>query len=1153
MTNKLPEDNAIRREVVNPAYSFVVSAPAGSGKTGLLTLRVLELLCVVDKPEEILAITFTRKAAAEMHERVFRCLERASCVSDDNTASLSEYDALMISAAKKVLARSQQRQWELLSTPSRLNIATIDGFCKSICNQLPFFSAVGSSTSVIEEAKPEYNLVTQRWLLDALNQSENGDILTLVDHFSGNMERLTALFSELLSVRDQWLPLLQIGADSRTLKNYFEDTLSTWVQQSILRVRRFLLPYEGEIFDFIAYAEKHAAHAKDPSLIFALAAYSEFPDSKESSVDFWRSLAQFCLTKNNSEYKYRQRFDKNMGFPSFSNKDENTLAKNTKNAMLKMLSDLEESGLSAELFADLMALPEPVYEEAHWIVLEALITVLPKLVAYLKLRFSELGQADFTEFSLGAVRALDHDMGDLDLQQRLDYKIQHILLDEFQDTSQTQLDLLRALTNEWQPGDGKTLFLVGDGMQSCYGFRNANVGIFLSMRHQGLENIELRSRNLSVNFRSDQCIVDWVNSAFCEVFPEQDDINSGAVQYIPSTAFHKTKQHSFVRCDAFAKGTDDEARKIAEEVSDLLVSHPDDSIAILARSRSHLQQIISVFEQKGIDYLATDFDPLISKQHVVDIHSLAQCLFDEGNSLSYLAVLRSPMCALNHADLFHLFNHHEENEDKPNSVLALILSVLNTTVLSTLGKQRLSRLYTELTDAQRYIGRRSFAELVEILWLKLGGAECLSTQSEIEDIQNYLSLLTKLEVANCIENWALIDNALATEYAAPATRTKNPVQIMTMHKSKGLEFDTVFLPALDKRRRGDDSDVLYWLEQLDAQLESHFILSPINAKNANATNKITDYIRAQKSVKSRHEDLRIFYVACTRAKKRLYLSANFDHDEDGELKPADKSAFISKIWSKVLPELQHNELITKHNTGTRDRSNIAPAPTLMALPLSWQFQFDSPSETKVETVFDNSEFDFFESWHTQATEKRIEGIVIHAVLQLCAYHSLDELIGEKTELLRQFILNRLRSEGLPYSELKNHAENILSLMRSLASDEILLWILSREHRHAHSEWSLWHRLSGQLRENVIDRSFVDVDTRWVIDYKTAQPSDGQNLDAFFAEQISQHHQQLLRYRDIVSDFDKHDLGDEQIKCIKLGLYFPLSQDFHHLSDLDLSY
>src|SRR5690606_11785541 len=154
-------------------------------------------------------------------------------------------------------------------------------------------------------------------------------------------------------------------------------------------------------------------------------------------------------------------------------------------------------------------LPADCYEDDQWQLLDSLTRLLPLLVAQLTLVFKQLGATDYSAISQAALLALGSDDAPSDLALQLDYRIRHILVDEFQDTASPQLQLLQKLTAGWQPDDGRTLFIVGDGMQSCYGFRNANVGLFLDARRKGIGSVELEALDLTVNFRSQVGVVKW--------------------------------------------------------------------------------------------------------------------------------------------------------------------------------------------------------------------------------------------------------------------------------------------------------------------------------------------------------------------------------------------------------------------------------------------------------------------------------------------------------------------------------------------------------------------------------------------------------------------------------------------------------------------
>ena len=150
--------------------------------------------------------------------------------------------------------------------------------------------------------------------------------------------------------------------------------------------------------------------------------------------------------------------------------------------------------------------------------------------------FEVHGECDHTQIAGAARQALTEDSGPTPLAERLGTRLAHILVDEFQDTSREQYDLLRTLTCEWSPGDGNTLFLVGDPMQSIYGFRNAEVGRFSTVRAAGLPTGALEPLELRRNFRSAPSLVDWCNRTFARVFPAADDVRRSAVRHLASIA-----------------------------------------------------------------------------------------------------------------------------------------------------------------------------------------------------------------------------------------------------------------------------------------------------------------------------------------------------------------------------------------------------------------------------------------------------------------------------------------------------------------------------------------------------------------------------------------------------------------------------------------
>ncbi len=179
-------------------------------------------------------------------------------------------------------------------------------------------------------------------------------------------------------------------------------------------------------------------------------------------------------------------------------------------------------------------LPAPQFTEPQWQAVQAAVSVLTLAVAELQLVFRERGRVDFAELAIRASAALGQVDAPEDLALALGHRIQHFLVDEFQDTSYTQFELIEKLTAGWEPGDGRTLFLVGDPMQSIYRFRQADVSLFLKARLEGIGAIRLEPLTLSVNFRSRPGLVEWVNRTFESILPASDDLESGAVAYSAS-------------------------------------------------------------------------------------------------------------------------------------------------------------------------------------------------------------------------------------------------------------------------------------------------------------------------------------------------------------------------------------------------------------------------------------------------------------------------------------------------------------------------------------------------------------------------------------------------------------------------------------------
>ena len=346
-----------------------------------------------------------------------------------------------------------------------------------------------------------------------------------------------------------------------------------------------------------------------------------------------------------------------------------------------------------------------------------------------------------------ALRALGTPEEPTDLALAFDYRLQHILVDEFQDTSFSQLDLLERLTGGWADGDGRTLFCVGDPMQSIYRFRQAEVGLFIDLQQHGLRNLRLEPLRLEANFRSTPAIVDWVNESFPAVLAARNDAEQGAVQYSPSTATVADSGggvhvHTFVNADE-----DIEAARVVTIVRDSLEQSADGRIAILVAARTHVDAIARELTTAGVDFQAIEIEQLRDRPVVQDLIALTRALVHVADRTAWLAVLRAPWCGLTLADLHALA---AQSATTIEEAIARALASTHDDLfaegrLSDDGRVRLARTWQILSAALAERGRWPLRIWVERTWNALGGPATLTRVDDLDDAESYLARLEQIE------------------------------------------------------------------------------------------------------------------------------------------------------------------------------------------------------------------------------------------------------------------------------------------------------------------------------------------------------------------------------------------------------------------------
>lgn len=801
------KDGQQRLQATDPYKSFIVQAPAGSGKTEILTQRYLRLLSVVSAPEQIVALTFTRKAANEMRERILLALKQAAA---DKTPA-SPHQQQTFHYAKEALTRSQQFNWQILQQPNRLRVMTIDSLCQAICQAIPLLEKQVPYAEITENAQIHYQAAARACLSYALTDTNlHAPLKTLLKHLDNRQDKLLGLLSDLLANREQWLSILYIAREQN--QACFESML-TIIEKHELKRFKESVPLTCRT-QLCLLARQLATIENNPeSPRYLLRDWHCYEDLNR---EFAVALAGLLLT---SQHTLRQSFDHHVGLKRGVCDDKQY--DELKTASKTLLAELSMASEFLETLLRIRDLPPSYYEAEQWEVLQSLFTLLPLLVGHLYLIFSENNEVDFTAISQQALFALGDDEQPTDLSLYLDNTIHHFLIDEFQDTSIQQFQLLTKLLHGWQSGDGRTLFVVGDPMQSIYRFRQAEVGLFLKARQEGIGGVKLESLELCCNFRSTPTIVDWVNQQFQTIFPRLDDVESGAISFHHATAVVAENETSFIKAYQFSNRLQ-EAEAVVNCAISELQQYQEQEIAILVRSRNQLSEITRLLREQNIPFQGVEIDCLSQLPHLRDLWTLTQVLLLPANRLAWLALLRSPFCGLSLEELHLLANLNK------NKSIYEALSHIDELPLQKDTRTRLQFVYEVIKHALYSRHQESLVNWIGLTFKQLQGQHILSAKQQ-EDLEQFWQLLERYTAKGQFLNLEQFKIEFNKLYSQRTTTSR--LQVMTIHKSKGLEFDCVILPGLSTKTHNTDQPLLRWLKLPSAERKELLLVSPIKAAN----------------------------------------------------------------------------------------------------------------------------------------------------------------------------------------------------------------------------------------------------------------------------------------------------------------------------------
>jgi len=1100
----LPADQEARDRALSPGDSFHLEAPAGSGKTSVLLARFLTLLSRVAEPEELLALTFTRKAAGELRARVMKLLWSRQDLGPD----AKPLDLLLDGLAQKVL-RHYGDGLSLKVAPERLPIMTFHSFCAQLLRLAPQEAGVPLDFTLLEEADAAWLMQEaveelRRRLADRPQEDQGRRALVRrLVRLNNDWPRVARELQGLLARRDSLRDFLELASLSREPAAYGE-----------LLQARFRLMMPATLSDlaqgFAAcdlgqrWPEFHRALAGAP---LAQELPPQLPGTAASDLGGWQDLARALLTKQGEP---RRDLGFKYGFPPGLDRGWAQVFQELPPEVVALLKECRQWTETAVMPEEVPALQD------------LLILLMQALTVYAEL-LAQRQALDFIALEEAALRLLDaEDVSDLLL--RLDRRLCHVLVDEFQDTSENQMLLLCRLLAGWSPEGGRSLTVVGDPKQSIYGWRQAKVRLFVASR-EGLpcEPVyPLEPLLLATNFRASRSLIAWANGVF-----SSQPLASG-VEFHPAAPRPDAPAGAAPELMLFPGSKDAartaEARWLAREVARAAAGlQKDETIGLLLFTRTHLPVYLRALNEAGLPVRVKEGLKLEESPVVQHLHNLVRALVRPQDEVAWAAALRGPWSREPLGTLVRV-------AQTPGAVWPEKLARLAADPACPPGLAQLGGL---LAAVWGQVARRPLAEVITQFLYQAPAWEGLAAWEGAPGVANaraYLELLTAAEMGLPEATLRKAEFLLESAYQPPDPRAQDsPVEVLTVHGAKGLEYDQVFLPFLDwqpvaKDRRGVPP----------------FLLEEIPGTGRHALALARPYLRESQSslyLMLRHlrdrrilaEARRVFYVAVTRARQRLVMSGILTRDAPPRESP------LGWLWAHYRPEAPplgmagrwpDPEMLVAQ--GPEVPVPLPPERPLLELPPPWEFQ---PEAAPYRLEFPSQLAEAPEAAPAgeggeAGAAARARGNVTHRLLEHLAQGR--DLPGTAQ------VAAALRQEGLPPEAAGPLASEILAEVAACLQDPFLAPLLAPDLPQARSEWALEAQAAaGVVRRGQMDRLVLVDGTWWLLDYKTSRPEAGEGWDEFLAREADKYRPQLQAYREMAAKA----LKVEPPGAIRLVLYF----------------
>jgi ATP-dependent exoDNAse (exonuclease V) beta subunit len=577
----------------------------------------------------------------------------------------------------------------------------------------------------------------------------------------------------------------------------------------------------------------------------------------------------------------------------------------------------------------------------------------------------------------------------------------------------------------------------------------------------------------------------------------------------------------------FGSDRDQEADIGLRLIRNTLAANPDDDMAVLVRGRAHLHSLLSRLRDAEIAYRAVEIDRLTDLPEVIDVLALTRALAHRGDRLAWLAILRSPWVGLDWCDLHTLV--HGRNDD---TVWELLHADQQLAGLSTYGSKAVLRFREQLATAMLENRIKSLRDTVESTWLALGGPAILGEARAVENVYRFLDVIETLEEGGTLLDVAELEDALDLEYVSTDSNAR--LQVMTMHRAKGLQFDHVLLYGLGRAPGQQERTVLNWFDVPGEHGIDEKVISPVGPRAEIENDPLHRFIERIEATKSRHELGRLLYVACTRTRRSLHLLGHVEVSADGsEFKLPRAGSLLRLLWPMVANEFEN--AFDPDAVRSKDTSVDAwLTPELRRFETKWELpEYQGLNRTDEQSV--SGDTDTQVEFYWVGSGARVAGTIVHRWLQMIVDQRIQLDAGQLADV--QSITARwLRGMGIPNESMPAIVARIEEALNGMLGDPQGRWLLAGD---GHTELPLTGIYEGHVTSVVLDRVRIDDDgTHWVVDYKTSS-HEGGNLQSFLRAEVDRYTPQLHKYFDLYRNYSGAD-----VRC---ALYFPLLQEFVEVS------